>query len=904
MKLRFSTLDIIAILPEIRNKLLGTRVNQIYDVDTKTFIFRFAKTGNETSDEESLKQMLIIESGNRLHLTEFNWPKNDNPSGFTMKLRKHLRNKRLESINQIGVDRVIDMQFGINEFTCHVIVEFYSKGNIILTDKDYNILSLVRVYMDNKTNINIAVREKYPINKQVYIAGQDIISRQKIEQIIADAKDTNFKKLFNPIFPYGTSLLEHCLLHFKDTNVNKFKVTKEDIELLEKVFAYAESQVDFFRNNCTKGYIITKIEKRPNSEEQLTTYDDFQPYLFTQYINEKASFEEYESFNQAVDLFYSKIEGQKIESKVVQQEKHAMKKLDAIKRDHEARLENLSKMQEVDNEKAQLIESNIELVDGAISVLRSAIANKYSWEMISEIVRDAQDNGDLIASKIKDLKLDKNSFVMSLDDPYETETKGNSKLIEIDIGLSAYANARRFYEHRKDAAKKEQKTIDHTEKAFKNVERKVKQQLKETTIKTNIVLARKVLWFEKFFWFISSEGYLVIAGRDAQQNEVIVKRHLDKDDIYVHADIHGASSVVIKNHTDAEIPPKTLNEAANLAICFSASWEAKVVSAAYWVYSHQVQKTAPSGQYLSVGSFMIRGKKNFIPLQNLILGFGILFRIDEESIDRRQKVIKEEAVKEENWNRSPVASNEEDDDGAFPDTAIPLTRDSVSEDNTTSKAESDYTIVTTGVAVKKVKVFDQKTVKKSEKQAKQNKRAEKKKAKKGGAVKEEEVVEKPAEKPAEKPEPVEVMEPVAAQQEKESEATEASVPEGGEQEVLEEQEEDDEENEGAVADPKQRELDARKILNSLVHTPNPEDQLLYAIPVCGSYSAMNAYKYKVKIIPGNTRRGPASKTALSIFLKEKLATERERDLLKALKDTEMGRNMPGKVKILTSNLNK
>lgn len=32
--------------------------------------------------------------------------------------------------------------------------------------------------------------------------------------------------------------------------------------------------------------------------------------------------------------------------------------------------------------------------------------------------------------------------------------------------------------------------------------------------------------FEKFLWFISSENYLVIAGRDQQQNEMIVKRYL------------------------------------------------------------------------------------------------------------------------------------------------------------------------------------------------------------------------------------------------------------------------------------------------------------------------------------------------------------------------------------------
>lgn len=32
--------------------------------------------------------------------------------------------------------------------------------------------------------------------------------------------------------------------------------------------------------------------------------------------------------------------------------------------------------------------------------------------------------------------------------------------------------------------------------------------------------------FEKFLWFISAENYLVIAGRDQQQNEMIVKRYL------------------------------------------------------------------------------------------------------------------------------------------------------------------------------------------------------------------------------------------------------------------------------------------------------------------------------------------------------------------------------------------
>lgn len=71
-----------------------------------------------------------------------------------------------------------------------------------------------------------------------------------------------------------------------------------------------------------------------------------------------------------------------------------------------------------------------------------------------------------------------------------------------------------------------------------------------------------------------------------------------------------------------------------MAICYSAAWEAKVVTTAWWVYQDQVSKRAPTGEYLSQGSFMVRGKKNFLPPLYLIMGFGFMFRLDEESIPR------------------------------------------------------------------------------------------------------------------------------------------------------------------------------------------------------------------------------------------------------------------------------
>ena len=48
--------------------------------------------------------------------------------------------------------------------------------------------------------------------------------------------------------------------------------------------------------------------------------------------------------------------------------------------------------------------------------------------------------------------------------------------------------------------------------------------------------------------------------------------------------------------------------------------------------ARQVSKSAPTGEYLSTGSFMIRGRKNYLPPNPLVMGFGLLFRVDESCI--------------------------------------------------------------------------------------------------------------------------------------------------------------------------------------------------------------------------------------------------------------------------------
>lgn len=152
-------------------------------------------------------------------------------------------------------------------------------------------------------------------------------------------------------------------------------------------------------------------------------------------------FLEFDSFDKAVDEFFSNMESQKIDMKGVQQvdttsqlvlhivrtlqcrwltleyfiqEIAALKKLENVKKDHEKRLMNLEKSQIEDTKKAELITRNQRLVDDAIMAIRQAIASQMAWTDISNLVREATNCGDSVASVIKHLKLNINHISLLL----------------------------------------------------------------------------------------------------------------------------------------------------------------------------------------------------------------------------------------------------------------------------------------------------------------------------------------------------------------------------------------------------------------------------------------------------------------------------------------------------------
>lgn len=92
------------------------------------------------------------------------------------------------------------------------------------------------------------------------------------------------------------------------------------------------------------------------------------------------------------------------------------------------------------------------------------------------------------------------------------------------------------------------------------------------------------------------------------------------------------------------------------------------------------------------------------------------------------------------------------------------------------------------------------------------------------------------------------------------------------------------------------------VLDSFTPNPLPEDIIHFAIPVCAPYTAIQKYKYKVKLTPGSLKRGKAIKQAQSVFFNLNEATAREKELIKSVPEMEGINTMMGKVKVSAPNL--
>ncbi|ORY43943.1 hypothetical protein BCR33DRAFT_231994 [Rhizoclosmatium globosum] len=418
---------------------------------------------------------------------------------------------------------------------------------------------------------------------------------------------------------------------------------------------------------------ITQVEHKgatlPNSE---STPDTMNPILTTfshlKQLPADPPILHHNTFSNCLDEFFTHTESHRLQLRLHAAETSASKKLASVSQSHTAQVTRLQTATQQSAKVAACIESNLEVVDAVINTVRQFVASGMDWVELWELVKEEARMGNYVASVITGLKLEVGVVSVGLLDPEFVDEEGdggededseeesdsdddadvkaargrkraekaklekerekrkreNTLKIDLDIYLSAWGNARRYYDSKKLAAVKAEKTIHAVGKALKQAEKKITQDLKATKSAAPMIKTiRTPYWFEKYNWFISSENYLVVSGRDAAQTDVLLRKYMRKDDVLVCADVEGAPAVLVINSfsagfgdvagarppgltPEAPIPPLTLHQAGTMTVAHSKAWESKIITSAWWVRGDVVMKAGGIAP-------LSRGDKNYLP---------------------------------------------------------------------------------------------------------------------------------------------------------------------------------------------------------------------------------------------------------------------------------------------------
>jgi len=231
-------------------------------------------------------------------------------------------------------------------------------------------------------------------------------------------------------------------------------------------------------------------------------------------------------------------------------------------------------------------------------------------EAIEKYHQDAEkfrEIGNLIFANIAMID---NSISIAEDEEIIINIEGHE--IKLLISKSAQSNASMYFDKAKECERKAERTEEIIkEKPKKIIKKKVKD--------------KKLEWFEKYRWFITSDGDIALGGKDATTNEQVVKKYLKSNDRYAHADIHGAPSVVVKSNQGVSPSEESMKQASSFSLAYSKAWGARVASGhSFWVDNDKVSKTPNTGEFLAKGAFVIRGKRNWNKNLEVLLSIGFI----------------------------------------------------------------------------------------------------------------------------------------------------------------------------------------------------------------------------------------------------------------------------------------
>jgi predicted ribosome quality control (RQC) complex YloA/Tae2 family protein len=515
---------------------------------------------------------MIIEAGRRAHLVK-NLPEPPkNPPQFAMLLRKYLSGGKVLSIRQHGLERIIIFTIGKGTHTYHLILELFDEGNVILTDENFEIIKPLRHH-------RFRDREIVPRAQYTLGASDPTASLENLASVIKNDDRDLVRSLAIGCMLGGMYAEYICRKAGLDKTLPARSVNPKLI--------FSAVQDLFFQ--------VIHVPK---------------PIIHAQHCEPIELWEEQEvrhfpTFSEALEEFYPLTHAGKktaeVKSKLSKEERILKYQKSAIKKFEE----KIQKTEEI----VAAIYEHYPFVSTVISSLDQA-SKTHSWQDIEKITRQST-SAD--ARKIVAFYPDEAAVDIDI-----------GKRVKIFVHEGIEQNAGRYY----DIIKKFRKKKEGALKAMEISPPKKKE------VRRDFVFMKKV-WYHRFRWFVTSDGVVVLGGRDASQNEELVKKYMGGQDLFVHADVHGASVVIVKGKTG------NMDEVAQFAASYSGAWRSGHFSAdVYSALPSQVSKTPESGEFISRGSFIVRGERTYYRNVPLAVGIGLMLEPHAAVVGGPASVIK------------------------------------------------------------------------------------------------------------------------------------------------------------------------------------------------------------------------------------------------------------------------
>ena len=586
--MELSSIELRYLVNEIRSRIISSSSGYyVSSINAITRSSLFLKLHHPMQED-----IMFVLSTRGIWITRLKFKPVEENNSLESIAQKELERSKLELIEQIGSERIVSLKFRHPDGKVRIVVgEFFGDGNLIICNENMQIIAILNPIHVRHRTLSVGLRYVYPPARGVDVFN---ITLDQMLSLRDGAKNLDVLRWIGRNISMPKKFVEEV-------------INRAGIEVDKHAAQLSDDEVSKIYNTIKN--IINEVSTGGKNHEPIVIMQDDKPQEALPIITQEAA---------AASKLIKKNSIKKVAS--------YMDAVDEVLSNEIMDIGRNSRTVELDRQIAVLEHDLEELNKAKETVLQKAAAiRKLAGELMALSYRGSDVIADLLAANSASLVTEKGIQYI--------EVAGEQVKMQPNL---AKASSMLFAR-----AKEMERGNASIEEARGKILAQIGKLRSETAAIHRKVIVKEQIsreWYERYRWFITTDGLLVIGGRDASSNSALIRKHLTEHDIVFHAEVHGSPFFIIKNAaafaaTQEGTINSSLHEVAQATISFSRAWKDGLSSAdAYWVMAEQVKKGAPTGQFLPKGSFVIEGKRNYIKGVELRLAIGIMQLNNRETL--------------------------------------------------------------------------------------------------------------------------------------------------------------------------------------------------------------------------------------------------------------------------------